>query len=157
MRHVRGPGAVRYVADGRGPIVYALTALWCAAAFVVLAWLTLARWAFWPACAGVMSLAISGWALARWTCVLRQPYVLLWTGTGWVLRDAAAAADASSDGLLQRVEVCVDLQRILVLRCIPEGIGTAHWLVLTRAPNVREDWHLLRCALYAEAPEVAAR
>lgn len=156
MRHVRGPGAVGYVTGGHGTVIFALLALWCASALVVVAWLGLARWALTPACVGVASLALSGWGLAHWEQRLRQPRVLLWTGSAWVLRTATDATGVS-DQSLRRVEVCVDLQRLVLLRCVAEGRAAVTWLVLIRTPEARDDWHLLRCALYAFVPEGAAR
>jgi hypothetical protein len=69
---------------------------------------------------------------------------LVWDGGSWRL------LEGGREQPLADIEVRLDLQRALLLRCA--GRLGPRWLWAQADARERARWHLLRCALYSESP-----
>jgi len=112
--------------------------LWLAGLAATLAWWADADAAGWRQAAAALALAGSGaWALASW---LRSPAgELRWNGLEWTTpRGGTAAA----------LDVALDLQQVLLVRC--PGTRSAGWFWLERR-RCPQRWLDLRRAVYSRA------
>lgn len=75
---------------------------------------------------------------------------LRWDGANWGLCEGAQ----ESGGDEARVELHLDLQRLLLLSYRDAGQPRRQWL-WAQASSDPQRWHLLRCALYSSAKSVA--
>ena len=112
--------------------------LWLAGLGATLAWCANGDGAGWRQVAAALALAGSGgWALSSW---LRSPAgELRWNGLEWTTpRGGTAAA----------LDVALDLQQVLLVRC--QGTRSAGWLWLERR-RCPHRWRDLRRAVYSRA------
>ena len=94
---------------------------------------------------------LAGVALARWWGAQR-PRRLAWDGAQWRLTPAAVDG---RDGAAVQLQVCLDLQRALLLRVHDPDSRRGLWLWVEAGTDPAR-WHLLRCAMHADAPATGA-
>lgn len=94
---------------------------------------------------------LTGMALALWWRAQR-PRRLAWDGVQWRLTYPAVDG---VDGPAVQLQVCLDLQRALLLRVRDAGSMRGRWL-WTEAGVDTARWHLLRCAVHAGTPATGA-
>ncbi|HWI77834.1 MAG TPA: hypothetical protein VNS31_01465 [Ramlibacter sp.] len=124
---------------GRSPVAGALLlAIWLAAAAAIGFWWSGASgWR--PIAAALLWLASGMWAARQWW---RSPGgAVAWDGEVWNW----TAGEAADSGML---EVSLDLQRSMLVRCA--GNGPSKWFWLERASRAQQ-WDDLRRAVYSRA------
>jgi hypothetical protein len=98
------------------------------------------------AAAAVLLAAVFGLAVSLWRTT---PKLLSWDGACWHLGDAQGAAGAGP--IAGSLEVCLDLDRWLLLRFVPDArkwLARSQWLPVGRG-TCGVNWHELRCAIYS--------
>ena len=104
----------------------------------------------WIAAGAAFIVLVSGGGLWR-----VRPQVLRFDGVDWHCGSAAIGADQPVPG---RVDVCLDLGQWMLLRFVPRASSRwarSTWLPMQRAA-LPDQWHGLRCALYAPRAAMAA-
>lgn len=122
------------------PIVAGLVAagLWLAGAATTLTWTLAADAPGWRQAGATFAVAAGGlYALLCWLRSVTGD--LHWDGVGWM------APRTPSVGSL---EVALDLQRLLLVRCVGPGGSRWLWLEQQRCP---QRWQELRRAVYSRA------
>lgn len=150
MHHrVMGPPAVSYAARRTGCLGLVLLGLWLPGLVLAVAAFTSGgvRWstAYFTLLAAL--LVLSTFCLGAFWRTQRER-VLRWDGRQWTLDDPATKSPSAN---LRRVEVRLDLQAFMLLRCVGPNAWDATWLWAERGRQ-SERWHLLRCALYHLLP-----
>ncbi|TAN10785.1 MAG: hypothetical protein EPN34_09075 [Burkholderiaceae bacterium] len=150
MHHrVVGPPVVSYAVHQTARLRLVLLALWLPGVVLAVAASTSggARLGAVRFTSLFVVLALSTFGLgALWRA--QRERILRWNGRLWTLADPAAK---SSPINLHRVEVRLDLQAFLLLRCLGPSASTSTWVWAERGTR-SERWHVLRCALYHVLP-----
>jgi hypothetical protein len=120
---------------------FAAAVLWViwllAAAVTALWWAQAPGWRVAAACLLLLGTGLG--AMAAWR--RSTAGALHWDGEGW-------SWPTAGDARAQALEVALDLQRWMLVRC--RGGGGAHWLWLERS-RCAERWDDLRRAVYSRA------
>ena len=130
-------------------------ALWALCGVGVLTlWAVQSEFTRAPQLAALALACVAAGALAYWLSRVR-PVTIVWDQTCWRVGPCDAPAGDARQGLL---EVHLDLGAWMLLRFVPEGKprwARALWLPVQRQ-GAAQDWHVLRCALYAPRPGAVA-
>lgn len=146
MHHrVMGPPAVSYTAQRTALLGFVLFTLWLTGALLAAAALVAggARWPVTHFALLLAFLALATFGLAAFWRAQRER-TLRWDGRQWMFDDPQVK---SSPTPLRRVEIRLDVQAVLLLRCVGPGAEAATWIWAERGREPAR-WHLLRCALY---------
>jgi len=129
-----------------------LAGLWVAGLAAGLAWLIPGPVEAWRTVAWTTVLA--GCAVWGWRWYAGQVGGQLnWDGTAWRWRESGAdhAIGPDESGRQLSLAVALDLQRVLLVRCVAGGRGPSRWLWLQAGDDVAQ-WRALRRAVYSRAP-----